>query len=416
LRPTATRFLPFGNQKPFFVAKSRFQVRCPVKPATSFRHSPENTAHQVIQSFIFSPKTGIRIARHAVYWLSWLTLLSLIYGTRAAMYDPVCWWGINRNYIILLGQYLPTVCSMALSTYVLLYGIIPRFYPQKAWRALAGSALLLLAFAIVSEILIDLYWVNPLRLHFGMAITEGHLIYFFAIMNLFKHGSGMAGTAAAIRMFKQWWQEQAINQALRQQQLESELQLLRMQLHPHFLFNTLNNLYGLIGEHANQQAADVVERLSHLLRYMLYECDAPRVPLEREIRHLRDYLVLEKVRCDDRLDLAVAVRGDTHGKYIAPLLLLPFLENSFKHGVAHAIEQAWINLDIDMDDKGLHFCLSNSKNSPHTHPVFGIGLENVRRRLNLLYPEKHQLHVAETDDSYTVNLYIELTYGDNPKF
>jgi two-component system, LytTR family, sensor kinase len=165
----------------------------------------------------------------------------------------------------------------------------------------------------------------------------------------------------------------------------------------------------LIGDRDNKQALEVVERLSGLLRYMLYDTDAATVPLDKELQHLRDYLLLEKIRCEDRLDIAVSIKGDPSGKEIAPLLLLPFLENSFKHGVAHQIDQAWINLQIRIDNESLSMHLSNGKSEQTADSITsGIGLDNARRRLALLYPERHRLDIAETQDTYTVKLHLLL--------
>jgi sensor histidine kinase YesM len=362
-----------------------------------------------LENFVFSNLTGVRVARHLLYWVGWWAILAFVYGTKWIWSDPVHWLGINRSYWVAAAEYLPSTVAMAGATYALLYWAIPTFYPRRAWSRLTFFTLLILMASAVFDSLGFLYISNPLRQSLGRETNTLDWIIFIAFTNVLKHAIGSIGLLGAIRLFKQWWHEREINQQLRQTQLESELQWLRLQLHPHFLFNTLNNLYGLIGDRDNKQALEVVERLSGLLRYMLYDTDTPAVPLDKELQHLRDYLLLEKIRCEDRLDIAVSIKGDPSGKNIAPLLLLPFLENSFKHGVAHQIDQAWINLQIRVDDESLSMHLSNGKSDQSPNDVAcGIGLDNAKRRLALLYPERHRLYIAETEDTYTVKLYLLL--------
>ena len=201
------------------------------------------------------------------------------------------------------------------------------------------------------------------------------------------------------------------NLQLQKQNTEAQLQLLKAQVHPHFLFNTLNNIYAHTQATA-PVAARLVTGLSDMLRYMLYEGAQPLVPLEKELNLLQDYIMLEQVRYGNELDVNMNLPPQTDGLYIAPLLLLPFVENCFKHGASHMLEQPWITFTVTVEDVRLHMKLVNGK-APG--PVSkgtaanGIGISNVRRRLQLLYGQKrHQLKITNAEDVFIVDLKLVL--------
>lgn len=181
-------------------------------------------------------------------------------------------------------------------------------------------------------------------------------------------------------------------------------------MHPHFLFNTLNNLYALTLRKADNSPA-VVLKLSELLSYMLYDCNAPEVSLEKEIAFMQNYIGLEQLRYGDRLDMSVQISGDYPHKPIAPLLLVPFLENAFKHGTSEQLEQAWMHLDLSVQGTTLKFKLINSREATEQDesPVGGIGLHNVRKRLQLLYPDRYDLRVVAETETFMVALTLELS-------
>ena len=216
-----------------------------------------------------------------------------------------------------------------------------------------------------------------------------------------------------VKLVKKWYIQQETQHRLEKEKLTVELQLLRSQLHPHFLFNTLNSLYAMTMEQS-QDAPEAVLQLAALLRYILYECNAPLVPLEREIDSIRNYLQLEKMRFGDRLDISLSFTGDIAHRNIAPLLFLPFVENSIKHGITEALDKSWISLHLHIDGNTLLFKLINSRdpdtrfatatNSALRAQTSGLGLINVRRRLALLYPDRHTLQLTPEEDTYMVSL------------
>lgn len=187
---------------------------------------------------------------------------------------------------------------------------------------------------------------------------------------------------------------------------EQELKYLKSQIHPHFLFNTLNTVYGLALQKADE-TPEMILRISELLDYILYQTQKPKVPLSQEINHLQDYIALEKMRFQDDLNVQFNIESShTHEIEIAPMLLLFFLENSIKHG-ANKNGQLTIAIHISSDDHSLYFHIENSHVKGNKKEA-GIGLQNIRKRLNLIYPNAHQLNIEETDDLFVVDLSIEL--------
>jgi LytS/YehU family sensor histidine kinase len=216
-----------------------------------------------------------------------------------------------------------------------------------------------------------------------------------------------AGLAVAIKLFKEWFRQREHALKAENEKVKIELESLRSQVHPHFLFNTLNNLYSLTLS-SSPSASLVVVHLSDLLRYMLYECSEPEVPVEKELQMLKKYIELEKLRYGDRLDVAFTISGNTRNLVISPLLLLPFVENSFKHGVSEQLDQCWINIHVHVDDNRFNFQVSNSRVQRNENASGGLGMENVQRRLQLLYPDTNSLMISEENEIYAVKLGLAL--------
>ena len=214
----------------------------------------------------------------------------------------------------------------------------------------------------------------------------------------------------AIKYYKDWVMKQKQSEILVIENTQAELQLLKAQVHPHFLFNTLNNIYAFALT-KQPRAAELVDQLTGMVDYMSKEGVRPLVPVEKELRMLQDYIGLEKIRYGDRLDMQLEITGDYKNKMIAPLLLIPFLENSFKHGTSKMRGMQWIRLSIFINDYTIDFDLSNSRPSlsqANNDQKSGIGLKNVQKRLQLLYPGKHQLSIESTSELFTVHLQLQL--------
>ncbi len=210
-----------------------------------------------------------------------------------------------------------------------------------------------------------------------------------------------------------WFKQQQTMKDLETQNMQSELKFLKTQINPHFLFNTLNSLYALTLKKSDQ-APEIVIKLSEMMRYMLYECNERRVPLEKEINYIQNYLDLEALRQSNLVDIDFKVIGKTSNQKIAPLVFIPFLENSFKHGVNHQLSDAYVYVKLELNENKLDFKIENSKSTGMPailpKPQGGIGLINVRRRLELIYPESHSIDIDDQPQAYTVHLSLNLDH------
>jgi sensor histidine kinase YesM len=211
-----------------------------------------------------------------------------------------------------------------------------------------------------------------------------------------------------------WYEQQRITQALQKDKAEAQLELLKSQIQPHFIFNTLNNIYSLSTQN-NPNTSNLIYRLSSLLSYTLYDSRRTLIPLEQEVEYISNYIELEKIRYGDRLDIAVNVLNDTKHIAISPFLLLPLIENCFKHGVSNEIDTCWIRMDILSNDGWLIIKVENSKpsNGKCNGERNGIGLENVKRRLEILYPERHEFKCINEDQTFLAVLKIKTMGYEN---
>jgi LytS/YehU family sensor histidine kinase len=223
------------------------------------------------------------------------------------------------------------------------------------------------------------------------------------------------GIASSIKIAKNWLVSQQRQQNLMKEKLEidlqlreSELRFLKSQINPHFLFNALNNLYSLTLE-KSEKAPDVVLKISSILDYVLYECNVPQIDLDREISNINDYIDLQKIRYGDDTDISVTVKGETGNAKIAPLLILPLVENAFKHGLDKNVGKGYIEIDIDVDeDKNFVSVIKNSLKGEKNHNKEGIGILNLRKRLELQYPGKYEFDLQINDDSCVTRLSLHL--------
>ncbi|KIC91661.1 hypothetical protein HY58_05370 [Flavihumibacter sp. ZG627] len=219
-----------------------------------------------------------------------------------------------------------------------------------------------------------------------------------------------AGFLFMLRYVKQWYMKEQRSMELQKENAESQLKLLTAQVHPHFLFNTLNNIYSQT-QTDSPKGSKMIMELSDMLRYILAEGGKALVPLNKELDMIQDYINLEKIRYGNKLDLHLSIPTDANHLYIAPLLLLPFIENCFKHGASRFLHSPWINLKIEISGRHLTMKLMNGKesNQPNSQDRSGTGINNVQQRLKLLYPGKHDLQISDETEVYVVNLRLELT-------
>ncbi|HVU54269.1 MAG TPA: histidine kinase [Puia sp.] len=359
--------------------------------------------------FIFSNEPRYRLRRHLAFWIAWWMSQSILY----AFAPGLLLLGVLPALKISSVDAIVFLLSHMFITYGLMYFVIPKYVVKGRYvQTILWTILLALGTGAIAAVE-TLYVVDVAR-YCILGKTPSQMYYnrngfFLSLLAGLRGGLTIAGLAAAIKLMKYWYVKQARNLELQKENIAGQLQLLKAQVHPHFLFNTLNNVYA----HAQVGSASapvLIAGLSDLLRYMLYEGNQAVVPFEKELKMIKDYFVLEQVRYGNKLDVNLELPDDTKGLYIAPLLLLPFVENCFKHGASHMLDQPWISMRITVEEDRMKMKLLNGKAAGinTSASTGGIGIANVMRRLDLLYPQKHQLNIKDDEDVFIVNLQLQL--------
>lgn len=332
-------------------------------------------------------QTGVRILLHAAFWV-------------AVVFYFAWGFGLNNNARTSVANSLFFLPGHMLMMYSLLYFLTPRYLVKKKYVQFFAGLLVVVALCagyawLANVTLLTNATFSGFRLNTGRNILP------------FIH---VAGIAFSIKFLNYWHRQKQETVEAQREALRAELELLKSQVHPHFLFNTLNNLYAHTLERSDK-APEIVLRLSSLLRFMIYESKAGRIALAKEVLVLQAYVDLERLRYGNRLDVSFACHGDTEGRFIAPLLLLPFLENAFKHGTSRQLDQCWISLDLRVDGGALDFKLVNSVDGEEAAAdasAGGLGLQNVKRRLELLYPGRYNLTLQQEEEVFIVTLRLQL--------
>lgn len=214
--------------------------------------------------------------------------------------------------------------------------------------------------------------------------------------------------SAALRFALDWFRNERIRRELENEKLSAELAFLKSQINPHFLFNCLNNIYSLAYQKSDA-TPEAVLKLSEIMRYMLYESNDKLVDIGKEIGYLRNYIDLQKLRFGNRAMVEIQVNGAAEGLLIAPMILIAFVENAFKHGLISDMQKP-ITVTLSTDNKKLDFVVRNAKSTHNKDKTGGIGLVNVRRRLDLLYPGNYTLNVENEMENYTTHLTLDLNH------
>lgn len=343
-----------------------------------------------------------RIFFHILYWIVYV----LINGVLTCIYQGV---PVRENLGMAFAGELYVLPIKVGLTYYTFYYIIPLYLDRSKLIKLIGMSLLgfEVAAALYRVVLIEIYFRNFLPEVYARTSILNSIGLTMALFDLFT----AVAAATTIKMIRMHYSSREAAQQLRQEKLHSELNFLRAQTNPHFLFNTLNNLYGLARKKSDH-APEAIMKLSKILRFMLYECRQPFISVSEEARIIRDYIELEKLRYNNRLHVEYHLDlQEAPGAQIAPLLLLPFVENSFKHGASGTTGFVEIHIALAIHGHLLSFSVENTAEagSHDTNtPTNGIGLVNVSRQLELLYPDNHVLTTQYEDGMYKVWLEIEL--------
>lgn len=338
-----------------------------------------------------------RVAQHCLFWCFQVLLYTGNYVT-------------GTDYAATL---LPTLLFLPIHmifTYTQLYVLIPRLLLRRRIAAWIISTLLFTQVMYSINLLYYSFVVYPIKSGVACTYFQWKLLWTFnpaEVRTVFSFYM-ICGLAVSVKLLKKWYYESNRSRKIEKEKLAMELDMLKAQVHPHFLFNTLNNLYALTLLKSDR-APLAVSHLADLLRYMLYECNESEVWLKKELDVLKKYMELEKLRYGDRIDVSFSATGDLHRLKIAPLILLPFVENSFKHGVSEQLEKCWVNLHLHADGGNFTLNLSNSRNTaPVKESAGGIGLQNIRKRLDLMYPGGYTMTVNQEEEMYAVKLQLQL--------
>jgi two-component system LytT family sensor kinase len=330
---------------------------------------------------------------HALFWLCYYLFAALISLSVHQIYDP-------RFYAELLSLLPPDM----LLVYINLYILIPVFLLNKKLSLYFLTVLLTMcATSMVNIGLHHLYTVSGSPFFAGNSNLTIPDLATQLINSIY-----LVGLTTGLKFFKDSMEQRQRIREQEKQQIALELNFLKAQVHPHFFFNTLNNLYSLTLQKSDL-APEVVLKLSSLMSYMLYESGAPYVPLDKEIANLENYIALERLRFGKRLSLSFEKEGNLADPVrIPPLILLTFVENSFKHGISQTIGEGRIDISLKTGPHDLFFQIDNSIGEPRP-PGNGLGLANAIRRLDLLYGHNYRLETSETAANYHVTLKIPLS-------
>ncbi len=352
---------------------------------------------------IFSKRTKYKILRHGLFCTAILLYSLLRIGI---MYPVQSFWESLGSFF---SWTISWDCLILSFSYITVYVFVPKYLYKKRYGLFCVSVLLLLCV---------LQCINSVLLYFQMnktfnVIAGIHAHEFFqlgAFIRVLGNPPLVCGLLLSLKSLKNWYLKKIENETLTRANINAELQLLKSQIHPHFLFNTLNNIYSY-SLNDKSEASGLVKKLKQTVYYMVAECNQAYVPLKNELNMIANYIELEKIRYGNRLSMQIELMQPEGNHFIAPLLMIPFVENSFKHGVSQILEHPRIILKIYVERNVLYFFLSNSKPpfSSNQELRKGIGLENVRKRLDILYPGKHTMLIATTDDTFTVEMQISLS-------
>ena len=295
-----------------------------------------------------------------------------------------------------------TVLITAWSVYFIIYALVPKYFNKQSYgKFLMFSLLSVIIFSLfnslLQDLLLDILYNKRLRSYTIYALVSATDIIIYASVFF------------AVVTIPQTYLTSQRNKQLEKERLETELSFLKSQINPHFLFNALNSIYVLI-EEDKKMAADTLLKFSDMLRYQLYDCSGPLMPLGKELAFLHDYAALEKMRNSQKLNVSFDIQKDMEHISIPPFILLPFIENAFKHISRYTGKLNFINIHFSTDQNTFIFSVANSfekQDTGYTHQEGGIGLQNVKRRLELLYPEKHTLDIQEKEGIYSVRLKLE---------
>ena len=343
--------------------------------------------------YIAFPDRKMRIFQHVLFWLIVVGFYTVMFGIR------------ENNFLKIFLQLLMTLPLDMAVTYFHIYVLIPAFLLKRRYLGFVGMFLLTAMTILVIEAAVNRYIALPILYPQELKPDAPFITssWFWLLIEIYT----IVFAASIIKLVRHWLRSEQQRNTLELQNKASELALLRSQVSPHFLFNTLNNIDTLI-QFDPEQASVSIHRLSEIMRYMIYEADREYVPLSKEISYLRTFIELHLLRLKNKDAVEFNIDGEDGNQLIAPMMLVPFVENAFKHVDKNAANPA-IRIRIDIFPGTIVMNVMNAyrpvedKTKDETS---GIGLSNVMRRLLLLYPEQHELIIQTENNIFSVHLRI----------
>lgn len=330
---------------------------------------------------------------HISFWCVYLSFFLYQVTSRGSEVD----W--QRVLIVVTNQ----VTFALIISYLNYFVFLPRFLTKKnVWQYLM-EFIFPFALLMFMRIHTERYLID------GYTHEEEYLYRTRFVVQLITTNLFIVIFVGMLRFAVDWFQLEGKRKELENEKLLAELNFLKAQINPHFLFNTLNNLYYLAYTKSDN-TTEVIAKLSQMMRYMIYDSNHSKVPLSKEIEYMENYISLERLRLNNQIPINFELKGNPENVWIAPLIFITFLENAFKHGVSNNNPKAWVNISIELIDGQCIYQVENSKleDSAEEHEKSGIGLQNVQRRLELSYPGKHQLTMENKQDRYVVKLNLTL--------
>ena len=343
------------------------------------------------------------IVYHSLFWISYF------------LFNTLRWGSYFDDYLYSLQSNLVEFPIHIILVYINLYFLLPRYIPSKlSWYLvmlfLAILAMSLLRIVITYEFVTTEVWRESV-------IKDQELFGANYIIAVFIGELYVVGLTTAIKLIIDWVRTQRRARELERRNHETELSYLRSQVQPHFFFNTLNNLYSLTLDKSDK-APETVLKLSDLMSYVIYKGKNNRVELAEEIVHIKNYIDLEQLRYGDKTIAKFNISGEVANKTLPPLILMPFVENSFKHGARYKSGESPILINLTVDDLTLHFETVNAKaksnNIKNGKDLSGIGIQNTMRRLELLYDKNFNLNIIEAQETYKISLKLALYEDQMP--
>ena len=323
-----------------------------------------------------------RIVHHLCFW-GFFYLAAVIITTEHKSFD----YALKYNFFSLIVLIIPVYCH---------FYILEKYFNTKKYYSYTFYLIIIIAFGVI---ITDYFYTIALNK------SDNTITYLFNILLIL-------GFTTAIKFAKKGFRQQLEFQEVKAKHLKTELDLLKSQINPHFLFNTLNNLYSMALNQKDQSTANGIAKLSHLMRYMIHDSNVNKIDLKREIDQINSFIELQKLRFseEDDIQISLKIEGDINDQQISPMLLIPFVENAFKHSISIK-SPAVIGIHLIIDDGRLEFSVKNTINrlrQKRDDDTSNLGMDNVKRRLELLYPDSHDLKINDDGVTFEIVLLLQI--------